>query len=147
MKNCPNCNKNLPLNNFYKKANSSTGYQSWCKKCSTQNRIKHYIENKSHEDFKNKERKNQRREWLATLKQQPCTDCGQKFHFSAMHWDHLPEYEKKFSISSARDKSKKEILKEIAKCELVCANCHAYRTWLRGQYSIHYDRFSHALLS
>jgi hypothetical protein len=138
MKYCPKCNKDVPLNKFYKKSKSTDGYQSWCKKCSTENRIQHYKNNKDHEDFKNKKRKEERREWLTALKNNPCADCGQKFHFSAMHWDHLPEYKKSFSISSARDKNKEELLKEISKCELVCSNCHAYRTWKRGQHSIHY---------
>lgn len=40
---------------------------------------------------------------------------------------------KKFNISEAPDKytSIKTIEKEIAKCELVCAICHAYRTYNR----------------
>lgn len=138
MKYCPKCNKDIPLINFYKKSKSKDGYQSWCKQCSTKNRIQYYKNNKNHEDFKNKKRKQERREWLISLKNKPCADCGNTFHFSAMHWDHLPQHKKTFSISSARDKSKKELLKEISKCELVCANCHAYRTWKRGQHSVYY---------
>jgi hypothetical protein len=29
--------------------------------------------------------------------------------------------------------NKKAVLEEVAKCELVCANCHAIRTWERSQ--------------
>lgn len=60
-------------------------------------------------------------------------DCGGRFHFSAMHFDHLPEYEKVEQISRLANSntSYARIDAEIAKCELVCANCHAVRTFNR----------------
>ena len=47
-----------------------------------------------------------------------------------MDFDHLGKTEKKFNISDVirRGYSKATILAEIAKCELVCANCHRQRT-------------------
>lgn len=52
----------------------------------------------------------------------------------AMQWDHLPGTEKLGEISGrlAR-RARGLILSEIAKCELVCANCHAIRTYQRLQ--------------
>jgi hypothetical protein len=76
-----------------------------------------------------------RRQWLRSLKEdKPCTDCGKTFHFSAMGWDHLPGATKLFCISSylKLGQSKKKVLSEIAKCELVCANCHSIRTYKRS---------------
>ncbi len=62
----------------------------------------------------------------------PCTDCGQSFHHSAMHWDHLPGTNKINSIQRlVLSLNRKIILDEIAKCELVCANCHSVRTYSR----------------
>jgi len=49
-----------------------------------------------------------------------------------MQWDHLPGVEKLGDISgSLRNHSRTKILAETAKCELVCANCHAIRTYKR----------------
>jgi hypothetical protein len=49
-----------------------------------------------------------------------------------MHWDHLPEFEKLGEISgNLRDHGRAKVLAEISKCELVCANCHAIRTYTR----------------
>lgn len=49
-----------------------------------------------------------------------------------MQWDHLPQYEKTYVIAElARIHCKLKIKKEIEKCELVCANCHAIRTHTR----------------
>jgi hypothetical protein len=50
-----------------------------------------------------------------------------------MQWDHLPGTPKLGDISQGlRGLSRDEILEEIAKCELVCANCHAIRTFHRA---------------
>lgn len=46
----------------------------------------------------------------------------------------MPESEEKeFNIGDARksSKSRKRVLNEINKCQLVCANCHAMRSALR----------------
>jgi hypothetical protein len=49
-----------------------------------------------------------------------------------MHWDHLPGTIKFGEISDKmRQWSPKLIFEELAKCELVCANCHAIRTYRR----------------
>jgi len=49
-----------------------------------------------------------------------------------MQWDHLPEFEKLGEISGKlRNHGRAKILAEIGKCELVCANCHAIRTYKR----------------
>jgi len=50
-----------------------------------------------------------------------------------MQWDHLPGAHKLGNLSTTlRGRSREEILEEIAKCELVCANCHAIRTFQRA---------------
>ena len=76
----------------------------------------------------------QRRKWfasqrafLARLKDKPCVDCGGKFPPEAMDFDHLPGTRKLCGISELRF-SRAKMLEEIAKCEVVCANCHRVRT-------------------
>lgn len=68
------------------------------------------------------------------LKSQPCTDCRQIFDPECMDFDHLDGAEKSFNVSSGVTRayhSWEAILIEIAKCELVCANCHRLRTKIR----------------
>ena len=65
-----------------------------------------------------------------------CADCKIKDP-RVLEFDHLPEFEKSFNISravSGSTRSWKLILKEIEKCEIVCANCHKIRTQIRGNY-------------
>jgi hypothetical protein len=64
------------------------------------------------------------------LKDKPCTDCGNRFHFSAMDWDHVVGKKKRI-LSKMTSYSEKNVFKEIVKCELVCANCHRIRTYNR----------------
>jgi len=72
---------------------------------------------------------------VAQAKDRPCTDCGGIFHYSVMEFDHLPQYKKLFQLSQWEGWTKKEIKAEIAKCEVVCANCHRMRTWRRNHES------------
>ena len=73
------------------------------------------------------------RQWLSDIKlASGCVDCGFKAHSAALHFDHLPQYEKKFNIGwELCNRSKDEVLAEINKCEIRCANCHAIKTALR----------------
>ena len=70
------------------------------------------------------------RAWLDKLKSMPCTDCGREFPPCAMDFDHVTG-KKSLNIGQAFKCSKEKVIAEIAKCELVCANCHRVRTWVR----------------
>ena len=64
--------------------------------------------------------------------QRGCTDCGYRVHPAALHFDHLPGTNKVANIAWLRAHgSLASIMAEIAKCEVVCANCHAVRTAAR----------------
>lgn len=66
-----------------------------------------------------------RRELKIRLKNKPCADCGGHFHYSQMDFDHV-KGEKVKTVSQC--KNIKDILKEAAKCDVICANCHRKRT-------------------
>ena len=67
----------------------------------------------------------------------PCTDCDETFPAYVMQWDHLPGREKVDDVGSMVGRRRRDvILAEIAKCELVCANCHVMRTVARARRSI-----------
>jgi hypothetical protein len=67
---------------------------------------------------------------IEEAKQSPCTDCGVRYPKCVMQFDHVDPAKKLFSVAEAVGLLPRlEMLKaEIAKCELVCANCHAIRT-------------------
>lgn len=68
---------------------------------------------------------------LFGLKNKPCFDCQGWFNPWQMQFDHRPEERKMFDVGSGRGRLLKTFLMEIKKCDLVCANCHAERSYTR----------------
>jgi hypothetical protein len=60
----------------------------------------------------------------------PCADCGLSWPYYVMHFDHV-RGDKLFNIgkisSIAHGVSERRLRAEIAKCDLVCSNCHLIR--------------------
>ena len=75
------------------------------------------------------------RQIIIDSKSKPCMDCGQSFHPCQMQFDHRPGVEKRFTIGRHSGTGVHRIKREIAKCDVVCANCHALRTWMRRRVS------------
>jgi hypothetical protein len=72
------------------------------------------------------------RQYLQQAKDRPCMDCGGSFHYCAMQFDHV-RGQKEFTIGApGQYVTMARVQSEVAKCEVVCANCHAVRTHLRA---------------
>ena len=72
--------------------------------------------------------------WVTSLKNKPCMDCGGWFNTWQMDFDHRDRTAKRDTIGNLRSCSKRIILEEMKKCDLVCANCHRDRTHKRKDY-------------
>ena len=58
-----------------------------------------------------------------------CIDCGFKAHLAALEFDHVDPSTKKFEIGRRIcQKDYLELLDEVKKCVLRCANCHRIKT-------------------
>lgn len=56
-------------------------------------------------------------------------DCGKRFPTVCMDFDHRDPSTKKHNVSRMTVRgSERLLLDEIAKCDLVCANCHRVRS-------------------
>jgi len=55
-------------------------------------------------------------------------DCKVIYPYYKLEYDHRDPSLKKNHVSSLVTQSRKIVLEEIAKCDLVCANCHRERT-------------------
>lgn len=76
---------------------------------------------------------------LEHLRDHPCADCGETDPV-VLDFDHRPGVQKRFEIARAVNASTRAwstILKEIAKCDVVCANCHRRRTASRAGHRKH----------
>jgi 5-methylcytosine-specific restriction endonuclease McrA len=73
-------------------------------------------------------------EYLRGLKEStPCVDCGKQYPYYVMDFDHLRDKEYQVSLMVGQGYDIPAIQKEIAKCEIVCSNCHRIRTFTREQ--------------
>lgn len=132
MKKCSTCRRELEISNFSKRGN---GLQSNCKECNRAYYQNYYKSNPSEKNRLAKRRKLVReeiKEYIRKVKDVPCADCKIKYPFYVMQFDHIRD--KEFNISTAINfHTLNKIKLEIAKCEIVCANCHAERTFQRIQ--------------
>lgn len=70
-----------------------------------------------------------------TYKSKGCTDCGVVYPPHVMDFDHLEDSVKVTDVSRMSGWSLAKLQEEIAKCEVVCANCHRERTHQRRKAS------------
>lgn len=65
-----------------------------------------------------------------------CKDCGYNTNHAALEFDHLNGRDSdRDTVAQLMGKSINRIMEEIAKCDVVCANCHRIRTFNRLQQS------------
>ena len=129
MKKCIKCNIEKSKNNFAsKKVKNKNWLQPYCKACQKIYRKDHYIVNRQKYIDKAKAWRKKEKEAVRILKDKPCMDCKIKYPYYIMQFDHRGN--KKFTISQyVGGRATATIIREIKKCDIVCANCHAERTW------------------
>ena len=131
-KKCAGCKDDKKLEEFPWKNKSKGTKSTRCYDCQREYSKKHYRENKrKYLDRNNRRRENVRKENRKFLKEyfekHPCIDCGET-DIRVLQFDHV-RGKKKFNISSRiRDWPVDELMDEIAKCEIRCANCHFKKT-------------------
>jgi recombinational DNA repair protein (RecF pathway) len=130
-KQCTNCGETKPISEFPRRG---SGYQSHCKECSRAYIRKHYQSNKQYYLDKNKRKLERILVLVREAKSKPCADCGQSYPYYVMDFDHRPGEKKVAEIARlVPTKSIRRIVEEIAKCDVVCANCHRKRTFQKNR--------------
>jgi hypothetical protein len=132
VKRCLRCGLEKELDDFHR-WNKDDGRQPWCKTCRKAYDAAYHQRVRERRKVQRQLRKIKFVKWYRALKESlPCTDCGERVHHAALQFDHLPGSDKKGEVGYLRRHSSKQlVLDEIAKCEPVCANCHAVRTFNR----------------
>ena len=137
LKKCSKCDKEKLLKDFYlRKTGPRAGeYYEKCKDCMKLRGRAYYHKNherqlalalkRRHRDYLEK------REFLNKAKDIPCADCGKKYPFYVMDFDHKKHQLKIKDVAYmvTRNWSLDKIKVEVEKCEVVCANCHRIRTY------------------
>lgn len=94
---------------------------------------RHYLNNSAQYAQRTRDKRNEFRKRIDDLKtNKPCADCGVIYPPYVLDFDHRPGSGKISNVSRlASFGSTAALLAEIAKCDLVCANCHRERTHAR----------------
>lgn len=159
MKYCSGCKQNLSLDMFWKNKAKKDGLHNYCKIChkrywasrDIKRRFKYrndinyrkLVNDKSktyyyeHQNAVKNQVKEHRIEKfqkiIEYLKIHPCVDCGNP-DIRVLEFDHVRGKKRDCVPAIARKCSWENTLKEIAKCEVRCANCHKirhYQDWIK----------------
>jgi hypothetical protein len=110
MKICSSCEKNLPVSDFYSNGfdyKKKRKYKPWCSAC----------------EYK-RQRARLDKVIIDHFGGARCQRCGYDKCFRALECHHLDSANKDMGIARMVTASKARLAKELAKCILVCANCH-----------------------
>lgn len=81
-----------------------------------------------------KDKRNQKIKYIQQYKQERgCMDCGENYPYWILELDHARGVKVSNLSKMVATHNMTDILIEIEKCDVVCANCHRIRTWQRIQ--------------
>lgn len=124
-KKCPKCNKTKSINSFYGDSGRRDKHHPHCKLC-CRTYAKQY--NKDSE-YANKRRESYRINKIKAIDYlgNECINCGISFNENnacIFQFHHRKPEEKEIAMTLIFSFTWKRILKELDKCNLLCANCH-----------------------
>lgn len=128
---CAQCATEKSVDEFWGDRTRKSGRSRFCKMCEADRRK---VRARTFRDTQWQARRRfvvVTQERINELKAQPCRDCGGTFPAVCMDFDHRDPSAKKFNISQwkAHGWDAFDIVEEIAKCDVVCSNCHRVRTF------------------
>jgi len=125
------CGIQKPLTEFHRQG---AGHIWWCKACRHEYDARYYAATRELRMSQLRKRRDRLVARMRELKAAPCVDCGGHFHPAAMTFDHRPGTIKVNDLATLAGQGCTGLFEEeLAKCDLVCANCHAIRTCLRRE--------------
>lgn len=128
MKICSRCKQEKQLADFYKAKRGKCGRQADCKTCHNEyynNKKDVYIQRSLE---KSQTQRQELKNYVNKVKENPCMDCGNQYHPCQMDFDHISNKIRAVADMVRRAVSLETLKAEIDKCELVCSNCHRLRT-------------------
>ena len=128
---CSKCRKIKPIFEFHKNRRRATGHSNNCKMCQNKFTRIHHINNE--DDYKETRNRHRRKRMDIIIKIKSdagCKICGEK-HPACLDFHHRNKAEKLFGIAQSISGLFKidAIMIEIAKCDVMCSNCHRKEHW------------------
>lgn len=110
MKTCARCHKEKDESQFFKKTGKRL--HSYCKPCFSRYCMDRWLA---------------RKRWAIELLGGKCADCGNTFHQNVYEFHHNDPTEKELDWNKLRQCGIAKIKLELAKCTMLCANCHRHK--------------------
>ncbi len=122
-KRCPRCGHAKPLSAFWKNRSRADGVQQYCASC--WGIVRQPYRERHLQWRRDRHWEYRRRIRLILWESGGCAVCGIR-DADVLEFHHVkPKFR---CVSQMHEYSWKRILKEIAKCEILCSNCHRRRT-------------------
>ena len=128
---CYRCGEFKPVDDFAWRRREKGQRDSFCRPCRSAYGKEHYAKNRQRyinqaQEVKRRLARERTLYLIEFFKTHPCIGCGESDPV-VLEFDHLDD--KSFNVGQAlHNRNWQSILDEIAKCEVVCANCHRRRT-------------------
>jgi hypothetical protein len=121
-----------PIENFHFKDRTRGIRHGTCKSCQNEYVRAHYKANRPYylkkARLRNAEQNRINADFSIDYREHhPCVDCGDS-DIAVLQFDHRADKVLSVSVLSREGYSLEKVKREIAKCEVVCANCHTRRT-------------------
>jgi hypothetical protein len=135
MRACTKCGEVKPLEAFPPVRRGQPKLQTWCRKCFAAYGREYYRENREAQKARllrnaSARRSDNKRRMIEYLQAHPCVDCGEA-DIVVLQFDHLAHKTRDVGSMLSGGWTWLAIEKEIAKCEVRCANCHRLSTLRR----------------
>lgn len=130
MKKCTKCGIKKPFEDFAKSSRTLDSRRPWCRQCVREyDQLRYIRKGPSYFQRKNRERhKRYRKLMVEYLQKHPCENCGESNPI-VLEFAHKDRTTKIDAVSMMINTySWENILKEIKKCKVLCANCHRIET-------------------
>lgn len=131
-KTCACCGRTRPTRDFPLRRKDSTARYGHCRDCKAAYQRQWYQRNRErHIRAVNELRQRRRstnRQIINSAKERPCADCGKNYPPYVLDFDHVRGTKLGNVSEMVSAATTAALLAEIAKCDVVCANCHRVRT-------------------
>jgi 5-methylcytosine-specific restriction endonuclease McrA len=136
IKKCYSCKKDLSIEWFARRSDRPHLFISRCYPCSAKYQSEWYktssVERREKSAANRANYKRMGKDYIKSYKERSlCVDCGKKWPDYVLDFDHILGNKKAIVSSMPGQYPLDIIIQEIAKCEVVCARCHRYRTQAR----------------
>jgi len=130
---CCTCKQSKPLDAFNILRRSKDGRQPACRECNAAYHRSNWDRHMTQIRARRERRRAAAKAFVVEyLKAHPCVDCGET-DIVVLEFDHLRD--KLADVSALISRSELwRVKEEIAKCDVVCCNCHRRRTARRGSW-------------